>query len=122
MQGDAVGRHGVGRPAVSRREFALLSSALKPPAPGLRSHCLLDRAPGDVRCHPDVCFLSAGNPTNPLASADPIYTTPSEDNGMFKPVRPAVLADGGNAVGGPNVTMYLKRPVIPQLNSIAPEV
>lgn len=54
--------------------------------------------------------------------ADPVYTTPFEDNGLFKPLRPAVTADGGNAVEGPNMTMYLKRPVIPQLNAVAPEV
>ncbi|CAM9226699.1 unnamed protein product [Scytosiphon promiscuus] len=53
---------------------------------------------------------------------DPVYTTPFEDNGLYKPLRPAVTADGGNAVGGPNMTMYLKRPVIPQLHSVAPEV
>ncbi|CAM9490439.1 unnamed protein product, partial [Hapterophycus canaliculatus] len=53
---------------------------------------------------------------------DPVYTTPFEDNGLYKSLRPAVTADGGNAVGGPNMTMYLKRPVIPQLHSVAPEV
>lgn len=54
---------------------------------------------------------------------DPVYTTPFGDNETTcKGVKPAVQADGGNAVGGPNATLYLKRPVIPQLNSIAPEV
>eukprot|EP00752_Nemacystus_decipiens_P003095 g2866.t1 len=53
---------------------------------------------------------------------DPVYTTPFEDNGLYKALRPAVTADGGNAIGGPNMTMYLKRPVIPQLHSVAPEV
>lgn len=54
--------------------------------------------------------------------SDPVYTTPFEDNGLYKALRPAVTADGGNAIGGPNMTMYLKRPVIPQLHSVAPEV
>lgn len=54
---------------------------------------------------------------------DPVYTTPFGDSGTTcKVAKPAVQADGGNAVGGPNATLYLKRPVIPQLNSIAPEV
>ncbi|CAM9562702.1 unnamed protein product, partial [Laminaria digitata] len=53
---------------------------------------------------------------------DPIYTTPYEDNGQFKALRPAITADAGSAVSGPNMTMYLKRPVIPQLHSVAPEV
>lgn len=53
---------------------------------------------------------------------DPVYTTPFEDNGLYKALRPVVTADGGNAIGGPNMTMYLKRPVIPQLHSVAPEV
>lgn len=57
---------------------------------------------------------------NPVT--DTVYTTPFEDNNSFKHAKPIILADGGNAVGGPNAPMYLKRPVIPQLNSIAPEV
>ncbi|CAM9674995.1 unnamed protein product, partial [Ascophyllum nodosum] len=53
---------------------------------------------------------------------DPVYTTPFKDNGLYKPSRPAVTADGGNPVRGPNVTMYLKQPIIPLLNSVAPEI
>lgn len=55
-------------------------------------------------------------------TSDPVYTTPFEDNGLYKSLRPAIKADGGNAIIGPNMTKYLKRPVIPQLNSVAPEV
>lgn len=54
--------------------------------------------------------------------ADPVYITPFEDNSLYTPVRPAVTADRGNAIEGPNMIMYLKRPVIPQLDSMAPEM
>ncbi|CAM9809795.1 unnamed protein product, partial [Choristocarpus tenellus] len=53
---------------------------------------------------------------------DPVYTTPSGDNGAVKALQPNVMADRGNAISGPNAVKYLKQPVIPQLNSVAPEV
>lgn len=67
-------------------------------------------------------FAPSFFPTYSQLPSDPVYTTPFEDNGLYKALRPAVTADGGNAIGGPNMTMYLKRPVIPQLHSVAPEV
>ncbi|CAM9861368.1 unnamed protein product, partial [Phaeothamnion confervicola] len=55
---------------------------------------------------------------------DPVYVTPGRDNSAFNPMRPElrIRADGGNPTKGPNQLKFLKRPLIPLLNALPPEI